>query len=83
MLIENTNPTVVLTSMQILKKEPEVLSKMPKASMVLLKYESIDKDFLQMLSQSTLKVLQIISMTANPDDFGLCSSYQATSLPQS
>lgn len=38
MLIENTNPTVVLTSMQILKKEPEVLSKMPKASMVLLKY---------------------------------------------
>lgn len=82
-LIENTKPTVVLTSMPMLKKEPEILSKLPKTAMVLLKYESTDKDFLQMLNQSTLNVLQIASTRSIPDDFSLCSSYQATPLPQS
>lgn len=69
--------------MHLLKKEPEVLSKLPKAAMVIVKYENSDLDFLQMLSQSTLKVLQIISTKPTPDYFGICSSYQASPLPQS
>lgn len=74
-MIQNTKATVVLTSTHILKKEFELLSKMPKEAMLLLKYDSRDSDFLHMLSQSSLKVMLVASTNSTPDEFGLCSSY--------
>lgn len=53
--------------MQVLKKKPHVLLQLPKGAMVLLKYESNDKDFMQTLSQSTFKILQVVSTNGRPD----------------